>query len=69
MRQNPLESHAKAQRNTIFGSGPAAAHTRQLKVAIRSHRPAGARELVPQGHLIVAHHEVVGKGVKDSSVR
>jgi hypothetical protein len=33
------------------------------------HRPAGARESVPQGHLKVAHYEVVGKGVKDSFVR
>jgi hypothetical protein len=55
-----------------------------VKVAIRSHRPAGAREFAKivdelatddavftspaQGHLIVAHYEVVGKGVKDSSV-
>jgi hypothetical protein len=35
---------------------------------MRSRRPTGATESVPQGHLIVAHYEVVGKGVKDSSV-
>jgi hypothetical protein len=39
-----------------------------IKVAIRSHHPAEARESVPEGPLIVAHYEVVGKGVKDSSV-
>jgi hypothetical protein len=38
-----------------------------IKVATRSHRPAGARESVPQGYLIVAHYEVVGKGVKIAS--
>jgi hypothetical protein len=32
-----------------------------LKVAIRSHRLAGARESVPEGHLKVAHYEVVGR--------
>src|ERR1700730_1016155 len=37
-------------------------------VATRSHRPAEARESVPEGHLKVAHYEVVGKSVKDSSV-
>jgi hypothetical protein len=39
-----------------------------IKGRDQSHCPAGARESVPQGHLKVAHYEVVGKGVKDSSV-
>jgi hypothetical protein len=31
--------------------------------------PGGRENSVSQGHLKVAHYEVVGKGVKDSSVR
>jgi hypothetical protein len=38
-----------------------AAHARQHKRLRSGHRPAGARKLVPQGHLIVAHYEVVGR--------
>jgi hypothetical protein len=41
---------------------------RSRSTPIRSHRLAGTRKSVPQGHLIVAHYEVVGNGVKDSSV-
>jgi len=51
------------------GGRRAAAHARQHKrLRSGSHRPARARESVPQGDLKVAHYEVVGNGVKDSSV-
>jgi hypothetical protein len=51
---------------------PAAADLRQHK-RLRSgrtapRRAAGAKESVPEGHLKVAHYEVVGNGVKDNSV-
>jgi hypothetical protein len=43
------------------GPQKVAAHARQHK-RLRSDRTApGARESVPQGHLIVAHYEVVGR--------
>jgi hypothetical protein len=52
----------------VFGSGPATALRFNIKGYDQVAPPRGARESVPQGHLIVAHYEVVGKGVKDSSV-
>src|ERR1700737_4962739 len=53
----------------VFGSGPATALRFNIKGYDQVAPPRGARESVPQGHLIVAHYEVVGKGVKDSSSR
>jgi hypothetical protein len=52
---------------------PAAIRQQPMRVNIKScdqvAPPArGDEKSVPQGHLIVAHYEVVGKGVKDSSV-
>jgi hypothetical protein len=61
LRWRALSTQVRERRQT--SRVPAAAHARQLKVAIRSDRPAGARKSVPQGHLIVAHYEVVGNGV------